>query len=238
MSMNLFKKKATSDEIPQIPSIPELPSFNLNAPKPTTDLPAIQGDARDINNQEAIKSAIDSSEKIGGDSGGASSPSESFSIPPISSSPINNLPPRQLSQSPIPEAPIPLVRPLPELSRYEPRQQGFSNSPTLPPLNVPPQQASFIRPEQPIVQESSFNTEEKTVKRDASDSIFVRIDKFNSAKHDVDEIGRDLKQITQVIEKITDIKLKEDEEITEINKTLEEIKNRINRIDLEVFNRI
>ena len=44
------------------------------------------------------------------------------------------------------------------------------------------------------------------VRKDASESIFVRIDKFHSAKKDIDEIDQDLKQISQVVEKINDIK--------------------------------
>lgn len=240
--MSLFKKKSSNDGIPEIPTLPDLPSFGSSATKPNIDLPATSGDARDANNQEAIKSAIYSSEKIGGDSGAAiNSPSENFTIPPISSVPVNSQQ-TNMTQDPtilpvFTQAPA-QTKPLPEPPRYEKKQAVFSSTFPEPPIKEQPLMNPFVQPEPTQIQESKFQVEEKTVKRDAADSIFVRIDKFNSAKRDVEEIGRDLKEITQVIEKITDIKIKEDEEITEINKTLEEIKNRINRIDLDVFNRI
>jgi len=227
--MSLFKKKSSSEEAPEIPTLPELPSFSQSISKPSVDLPAMPGDARDISNQEAIKSAIDSSEKISGDSGAVNSPSENLQIPPVSSQGI----------PPLPSAPYAQPRTLPELPKFESKQPPFVNKVPEPPIKQTPLVNPFIESTEPDKSvPEPIPQEEKTVRRDAADSIFVRIDKFNSAKRDVEEIGRDLKQITQVIEKINDIKLKEDEEVTEINKTLEEIKNRINRIELDVFNRI
>jgi hypothetical protein len=132
--------------------------------------------------------------------------------------------------------PIMQTSPLPEPPKYE--SKPVSSSLPEPPVKEVPLVNPFIQSEPIKISETSPKIEEKVVRRDATDSVFVRIDKYNSAKRDVGEIERDLKQITQVIEKITDIKLKEDEEITEINKTLEEIKNRIGRIELDVFNRI
>jgi hypothetical protein len=231
--MSFFKKKSSSDEIPEIPPVPQLPSINSASTKPPIDLPATAGDARDASNQEAIKSAIDSSEKIGGDSGAANSPSENFTIPPMSSPQVQPIPQKS---SMLPSLPtIPQQNPLPEVPKYAPKPVTSTTLPE-PPVRPTPMANPFVQQSEPAPQ--MLPQEEKTVKKDASESIFVRIDKFNSAKRDVEEIERDLKQITQVIDKITDIKLKEDEEITEINKTLEEIKNRINRIELDVFNRI
>ena len=218
--MSIFKKKATSEEIPEIPPIPALPSFNVSTSRVPADLPEVRGDT---NNQEAIKKALDSSEKISGDSGAVSSPSESFPIPPVNSQKIP-----LLSSAPAPQ------KVLPEVPKYEMKQQVSTSLPE-PPVKQAPLTNPFIQQPVPIVEPMQ---EEKFVKKDATESIFVRIDKFNSAKKDVEEIGRDLKQITHVLDKINEVKLKEDEEITEINKTLEEIKNRVNRIELDVFNRI
>jgi len=231
--MSFFKKKSPGEEIPEIPPVPQLPSISVPSSKPPVDLPATAGDARDESNQEAIKSAIDSSEKIGGDSGAVSSPSENFTIPPMGST-QTQIPPQKSSM--LPSLPtIPQQNPLPEVPKYTPKPAPVTALPE-PPVRSAPLVNPFVQQAEPAPQ--VLPQEEKVVKKDASESIFVRIDKFNSAKRDVEEIERDLKQINQVIEKITDIKLKEDEEITEINKTLEEIKNRINRIELDVFNRI
>jgi hypothetical protein len=77
-----------------------------------------------------------------------------------------------------------------------------------------------------IVDIDKLNTKERVkIKKDFNETIFVRIDKFNSARRDVEEIGRDLKQIENVLEKITSIKIKEDEEIEELNKNIDEVKN-------------
>ena len=218
--MSIFKKKATSEEIPEIPPIPALPSFNVSTSRVPADLPEVRGDS---NNQEAIKKALDSSEKISGDSGAVSSPSESLPILPVSSQKIPLLP----------SAPVP-QKILPEVPKYEMKQQVSTSLPE-PPVKQVPLTNPFVQQPEPVAESVQ---EEKFVKKDATESIFVRIDKFNSAKKDVEEIGRDLKQITHVLDKINEVKLKEDEEITEINKTLEEIKNRVNRIELDVFNRI
>ncbi len=79
---------------------------------------------------------------------------------------------------------------------------------------------------------------ESSVKRDAEETIFVRIDKFNSAKRDLSEIGRDLREIEDVLGKIEEIKSREDEEVAEISKLMEEMKLKINRVDSDIFNRI
>ncbi len=218
--MSIFRKKTSSEEVPEIPPIPELPSFSAPISRTPTDLPEVRGDT---NNQEAIKMALDSSEKISGDTGAANSPLESLPIPPVSSQKIPVLP----------SAPV-QKKVLPEVPKYEMKQPVSTSLPE-PPIKQTPLANPFVQEPEPVAESMQ---EEKFVKKDASGSIFVRIDKFNSAKKDVEEIGRDLKQITHVLDKINEVKLKEDEEITEINKTLEEIKNRVNRIELDVFNRI
>jgi hypothetical protein len=75
-------------------------------------------------------------------------------------------------------------------------------------------------------------------KNSSQDQIFVRIDKFDSAKKDLEEIQRELKQIDSFLGKIKELKQKEDEKIGEFGSNLEEIKTKISRIDSEVFNRI
>jgi hypothetical protein len=221
--MSLFKKKS-DNTIPEIPSAPLLPQITNDIKKSTTDLPTMPGDARDSINRDVIKSAIeDSSEKIGGD-GAAISPS--LSIDEISK-PIQQAP---MQGSILPDLPKPMAKQLPPPPRYD--KPSFSQS-----LPIPPQKenADQMSPaEKPL----EIAQEEKTVKKDANESIFVRIDKFHSAKHDVEEIERDLKQINNIIEKITDIKMREDEEVLEINKMIEDIKQKLGKLDTEIFNRV
>lgn len=222
--MSLFKKKSDS-EIPEIPQAPTLPPLDINIEpkKQATDLPTMPGDARDSINRDVIKSAIeDSSEKIGGD-GVENNPSFIINEPlPIVRQDTIPIPPKQTRQ-------------LPEPPRYD--KQSFAPSLPMPPQKEKPLELSFV-PKKEVQEAELPALEEKTVKKDANESIFVRIDKFHSAKHDIEEIGRDIKQINGIIEKITDIKMREDEEVLEINKMIEEIKERLGKIDAEIFNRV
>jgi len=231
--MSLFKKKSP-EEIPEIPPAPTLPPFNVapEVKREPTGLPTMPGDARDTINREVIKSAIeDSSEKIGGD--GVAENSPSLVVEPIKEQP---------AAMPTPLLPVPpkqMNNQLPPPPRYD--KPSFSES-----LPLPPQRENLPSPSfKPRVVENTPSEdiqitvpEVKVVKKDANESIFVRIDKFHSAKHDIENIEKDLRQINNVIEKITDIKMREDEEILEINKTIEEIKEKLGKIDTEIFNRI
>jgi hypothetical protein len=239
--MSLFKKKPQG-EIPEIPPAPTLPPFNL-APeqkREPTGLPTMPGDARDTINRDVIKSAVeDSSEKIDGDGVAENSPSLIVNEPVNEQSIVTT----QQVKMPIPLLPV-IPRQgdkhLPPPPRYD--KPSFSES-----LPTPPQKENSPSPsfEPKNLENNKFEEtqkisipEVKVVRKDANESIFVRIDKFHSAKHDIEDVEKDLRQINNVIEKITDIKIREDEEILEINKTLEEIKEKLSKIDAEIFNRI
>ncbi len=228
--MSLFKKKSDS-EIPEIPSAPILPPLDVNVEhkRPTIDLPITSGDARDIVNRNVIKSAVeDSSEKIGGDGVGNN---PSFESLPVAQPNLTQ------GQAPIQNIPVPprQERRLPDPPRYD--KQSFSQSLPIPPQGDDPIELSFV-PKREIQKVELPTPDEKTVKKDANESIFVRIDKFHSAKHDIGEIERDIRQMNNIIEKITDVKMREDEEVLEINKMIEEIKERLSKIDIEIFNRV
>jgi hypothetical protein len=224
--MGLFKK---NDDIPEIPDAPTLPEVNLNNLKnnnsvisaPPVNLPTPSGDSRDSTNREIIKSAIEDSSEKKGDSG------VSLTAPPNFQESIEiKQPPKREASKTMADLPLPPKKDiLPNLPQY-----SKTNTSTIP----------EIPKEEPRVQEEikAEPVRDLTVKKDFNETIFVRIDKFNSAKKDVDEIERDLRQIQEVVEKIMDVKTKEDEEISELNKNIEEIKLRLGRIDNEIFNRI
>ena len=227
--MNLFKRKEELPEIPPAPSLPEVEMFPINSAN-TLNLPMPEGDSRDVSNREVIKSAIeDSSAKNDGDVEMAKGPA--FNIPHM-----NTLPSRAISSPPgygnsyqnmgaPPQASIGLPS-LPNYGRQD--ISGETNIPVSFKKSVSPE------PQQEFLTENSADF----IKKDFNETIFVRIDKFNSARKDVEEIGRDLKQIENVLEKITSIKIKEDEEIEELNKNIDEVKVRLQRIDSEIFNRL
>jgi hypothetical protein len=222
--MSIFSKK---EKIPEIPLAPERPRVIVPAEPPVSEpipsvpnqkkpnelshsLPALPGDGRDQLNRDVIKSAIeDSSEKNIGDTSGAD---------------VGSM--KGFEESPM----IPLLPPKDQLNDQKP-------------VNVELRKPEFV-PAPPVKVELQKNVlpqeseQKNVVKKDSEESIFVRIDKFNSAKRDVQEISRDLKGVEDVLAKIEQIKLQEDEEIMEISKVMEEIKLRMNRIDNDIFNRI
>lgn len=225
--MSLFSKK---DKIPEIPLVPEIPRITTSTEvypgeavsslptlkKPNEilpSLPALPGDGRDQLNRDVIKSAVeDSSEKIKGDTSGAQTGSMKGFEESNMQTGIPALPPQKMEAKPEPVIELKKV----ELVPAPPAKVELPKSELLP-----------SEPEQKNI-----------VKKDAEESIFVRIDKFNSAKRDVQEISRDLREVEEVLAKIEEIKLQEDEEITEISKVMDEIKLRMTRIDNDVFNRI
>jgi hypothetical protein len=73
---------------------------------------------------------------------------------------------------------------------------------------------------------------------DVPDSIFVRIDKFKGAKKEIMDIKRNLLEVEALINKVREIKLKEDNEVEGINLSLDSIKRKIEEIDSLVFNKI
>jgi hypothetical protein len=230
--MNLFKKKDDIPEIPIAPSLPELNFDNRKINNGSLNLPAPNGDSRDLSNRDIIKSAIeDSSEKNNGDNGGLSSPPDfqesTFQI---------KEPPKKENVKTFAELSMPPKKDagLPELPKYNLNKKA--EEPRIP--DMPQVEERLLEPEELGITKDDTASPSQTVKKDFNETIFVRIDKFNSAKRDVDEIGRDMKQIENVLEKIMDVKMKEDEEISELNKNIEEIKIRLGRIDNEIFNRI
>ena len=68
--------------------------------------------------------------------------------------------------------------------------------------------------------------------------IFVRIDKYQEAQKDFDEIKKKIKNIESVLRKIKDKKVKEDLEIASWNEELEKIKSRLSEIDSNIFDQI
>ncbi len=71
-----------------------------------------------------------------------------------------------------------------------------------------------------------------------NEPIFVRIDKFQKAQKDFEQIKKKIKEIDSVLNKIKDVKSKEDDEIASWSSDLEMIKSRLNKIDENIFGKI
>lgn len=70
------------------------------------------------------------------------------------------------------------------------------------------------------------------------DSIFIRIDKFRAAKKELANVKKSLLEAEAIINKIKEIKTKEDSEIGDINLNLDNIKKKIGEVDSLVFDKV
>lgn len=68
--------------------------------------------------------------------------------------------------------------------------------------------------------------------------LFVRIDKFQNAKTDLKEIDKKIKTIESSLKKFNEIKMREDTEISELNRELGFVKEKISQVDMNIFEKI
>jgi hypothetical protein len=71
-----------------------------------------------------------------------------------------------------------------------------------------------------------------------SEPIFVRIDKFQSAQKDFEQIKVKLKEAESILKKVREVRSKEDSEISEWTHDLENLKSRLQEIDSNIFDQI
>ncbi len=70
------------------------------------------------------------------------------------------------------------------------------------------------------------------------DSVFVRIDKFQSAQNDFEDIKSKVKEVNLLLKRIKEVKAREDAEISEWINNIEQIKEKLSQIDENIFNKI
>lgn len=243
--MGLFNKKKEVPEIPPAPQFIDMDS-NKDFPSiPSIDVPAKLDDKKEmripsLNDARATalelpKSEI-SSEKNDGESG---------DIIPHQFQESTILKEKDIPPTGIPIPPV--KQTLPELPKYSKKDDSMmktvaselNHSETM--LPEPPQKMVSEKKLLPSIESEEISSAENMnspVKKDFNETIFVRIDKFNSAKKDLQEMQKDLQRIQELIMEINEIKLKEDEEIVGLNKNIEEIKDKLDKMDTEIFNRI
>lgn len=74
--------------------------------------------------------------------------------------------------------------------------------------------------------------------RASKEPVFIKIDKYESAMKDLDDIKKGLRDIEATLEKVRDAKLREDLEISGWSQEIANIKAKINSIDSRIFNQI
>ena len=68
--------------------------------------------------------------------------------------------------------------------------------------------------------------------------VFVKIEKFYSAKKTIMEVREKLNEIDGMINKVREIKLREEQELSSWEKDLGEIKNRLREVTSEIFEKV
>ncbi len=125
-----------------------------------------------------------------------------------------------------------------------PKDFKFEESVMKPPVmgmipSVPPQEMKKIPikpsvPNSPSVPIPSPN-QNQGVSQSIQDPIFVRIDKYQNAKKELQEINKNIKSVEAVLNKLSEIKTREDKEVGQISESLSSIKTRLTTIDSNVF---
>ncbi len=78
----------------------------------------------------------------------------------------------------------------------------------------------------------------KTNEKQASKhSIFVKIDKFKSARGSLTKVEEKLEEIDDLFKKLREVKMKEDKEVDYIEKELQGIKSRIRMVTEDIFDK-
>jgi hypothetical protein len=68
--------------------------------------------------------------------------------------------------------------------------------------------------------------------------VFVRLDKFHSAKMTLAEIGVKLEEINELVKKIREMKIREEQELNNWEKDIMQIKSRIREVTQNIFEKV
>ncbi|MDO8517003.1 MAG: hypothetical protein Q7S33_02660 [Nanoarchaeota archaeon] len=71
-----------------------------------------------------------------------------------------------------------------------------------------------------------------------TEPVFVRIDKFQAAQKDFYEIKKKILEVENILNKVKDVKSKENQELNEWGNDLDKIKSRLVEIESTIFNQI
>ncbi len=211
--MGLFKKKEEVPKIPTSPSLPSLPSLppiaEEQSKKDLPGLPSFPTNSKNENlNQEMVKSAVSDMPSSGEKEMHMETPEGFHAIEELKGESM--IPPKPSAQSSIPELPKSIV---PTSQKLEPPK---TQAPSVP---VHLSQVATQAPKQ-------------------NEPIFVRIDKFQVAQKNFEEIKSKITEIELVLKKIKDVKSQEEEELKGWTEDIEKLKSRLMEIDSDIFSQL
>ncbi len=85
---------------------------------------------------------------------------------------------------------------------------------------------------------NTVDTPKETIVRSNEDSIFVKFDKYHSAKEDMTEIQSYLKSIEILVNELNKSKKEENDELEELEQEINKVKEKFNEVDSKVFNKL
>lgn len=234
--MGLFKRKEKVPEIPLAPGLSDAPSeegVSSSGEYNMSELPSIPSSSKnDELNQEIVKSAISDNFSPKEDEvieGGTSevSPSVIPESPKIKENPIPSIPGRSSIMDESVPSNVPPLTNVPPVAR-----PSHKTAPTYPKLKVPLRTIQ----QKPVAPRFNVPTTSKAC-LDA-EPVFIRIDKFQLAKKNIEQMKTKIKDIEGIIGKINQVKIKEEEEIKGWLEEVEGLKARLSEIDSDVFSQI
>ena len=122
---------------------------------------------------------------------------------------------------------------IPEGLHVTEEQEGIPKSPPKPSVEetIPEPPKRTLEISEPRINNQKPKTRE-------AEPIYVRIDKFQSAQKNFEDIKEKVKEIESVLSKIKGVKSKEEEELAEWTSDIEKIKSRLSEVDSGIFNQI
>lgn len=84
----------------------------------------------------------------------------------------------------------------------------------------------------------SYPAPQEAPRAKESGQLFVRLDKFQSARQSLDTINTKLEDVEELLKRIRETKMKEDAELSAWEKELQAIKSRIKSVNTELFDKV
>ncbi len=229
--MGWFNK---NEEVPQIapaPILPELSKKEESKKKDLPELPTFPSNSKSENfNQEMVKSAVgdisspgekEMSVELHDDVSATEKPQEESLIPPKLSETIPELPKHSKGSSK-----TAVYKTAQDPSWYAKRDEPIQEIPKETVQEIPKK----------IFETNVMPDNKPILKR--IEPIFVRIDKIQLAQKNFEQTKEKIKEMGSVLEKIKDIKLKEEAELKGWTEDIEKIKSRLSEIDSGIFDQI
>lgn len=136
---------------------------------------------------------------------------------------------------------------------FEKKEEKKDSAPSLPSIPSIEKEISFKEkseterytlPQKNII-EDNLSSEQKfpTTLKEFGESkdkapFFVRIDKFNDARENLRMVSKRLKEMDKVLEKIQEVKMREDEELAAWKEEMKLIRENLTKIDEDIFSKL